>query len=83
MVAATADEPAEEEPKTGKTPRAKRLWARFATGSVMIVASMAAATSISLLVYLTDIAAGLSDNDALAGLRPDLPRPTAATRRRS
>ena len=72
VVAATADEPAEEEPKKGKTPRAKRLWARFATGSVMIVASIAAATSISLLVYLTDIAADLSDNDALAGLRPDL-----------
>ena len=74
VVAATADEPAEEEPKKGKTPRAKRLWARFATGSVMIVASIAAATSISLLVYLTDIAADLSDNDALAGLRPDLDR---------
>ncbi len=33
---------------------------------------MAAATSISLLLYLTDIAKGLNDNDALAGLREQL-----------
>ena len=33
---------------------------------------MAAATSISLLVYLTDIAEGLGDNDALASLRDQL-----------
>ena len=33
---------------------------------------MAAATSISLLVYLTDIAKGLSDNDKLASLRDQL-----------
>jgi LCP family protein required for cell wall assembly len=38
----------------------------------MIVISMAAATSISLLVYLTDIASGLSDNDKLASLRDQL-----------
>jgi LCP family protein required for cell wall assembly len=40
--------------------------------SVVIVISMAAATSISLLLYLTDIAKGLNDNDALAGLREQL-----------
>jgi LCP family protein required for cell wall assembly len=56
----------------GKTPHAKRLWARFLAASVTIVISMAAATSISLLVYLTDIAAGLSDNDRLASLRDQL-----------
>ena len=39
----------------------------------MIVVSIAAATSISLLVYLTDIAEGLADNDALAVLRPARP----------
>ena len=38
----------------------------------MIVISIAAATSISLLVYLTDIAEGLSDNDTLASLRDQL-----------
>ena len=53
-------------------PRAKRLWARFLAASLVIVISMAAATSISLLVYLTDIAEGLSDNDALASLRDQL-----------
>jgi LCP family protein required for cell wall assembly len=57
---------------SGKPPRAKRLWARFLAASVMIVISMAAATSISLLVYLTDIASGLSDNDKLASLRDQL-----------
>ena len=33
---------------------------------------MAAATSISILLYLTDIAKGLSDNDTLASLRDQL-----------
>jgi polyisoprenyl-teichoic acid--peptidoglycan teichoic acid transferase len=56
----------------GKVPRAKPLWARFLAASLVIVVSMAAATSISLLVYLTDIAEGLSDNDALASLRDQL-----------
>ena len=35
------------------------LWARFLAASLVIVISMAAATSISLLLYLTDIAKGL------------------------
>jgi polyisoprenyl-teichoic acid--peptidoglycan teichoic acid transferase len=56
----------------GEPPRAKPLWARFLAASLVIVISMAAATSISLLVYLTDIAEGLSDNDALASLRDQL-----------
>ena len=38
----------------------------------MIVISVAAATSISLLVYLTGIAEGLNDNDALASLSDQL-----------
>ena len=56
----------------GKPPRAKPLWARFLAASLLIVVSMAAATSISLLVYLTDIAKGLGDNDKLAPLRSQL-----------
>ena len=56
----------------GGEPRAKPLWARFLAASLVIVVSMAAATSISLLVYLTDIAEGLSDNDKLASLREQL-----------
>ncbi len=55
-----------------KAPRAKRLWARFVAASFLIVVSVAAATSISILVYLTDIAEGLSDNDRLASLRDQL-----------
>ena len=55
-----------------KTPRAKRLWARFLAASFLIVVSVAAATSISILVYLTDIAKGLADNDQLASLRDQL-----------
>ena len=35
---------------------------RFLAASLLIIVSMAAATSISLLVYLTDIAEGLGDN---------------------
>ena len=64
-VAAAADE-------DGGTPHAKRIWARFLAASLVIVISMAAATSISLLVYLTDIAEGLGDNDKLASLRDQL-----------
>jgi LCP family protein required for cell wall assembly len=63
--------PADEQ--GGKKPRAKRLWARFLAASLMIVFSVAAATSISILVYLTDIAKGLSDNGAFAKLHDQLP----------
>ena len=62
----------EDDSDAGEAPRAKRLWARFLAASLVIVISIAAATSISLLVYLTDIAAGLSDNDRLASLRDQL-----------
>jgi polyisoprenyl-teichoic acid--peptidoglycan teichoic acid transferase len=65
VVAAKADE------DEGK-PRAKPLWARFLAASVLIIVSMAAATSISLLVYLTDIANGLSDNHQYDSLRDQL-----------
>jgi LCP family protein required for cell wall assembly len=65
-------EPEEPAATNGKLPRAKRVWARFAAGSLVIVAAIAAATSISLLVYLTDIAAGLNDNDALKSLQDEL-----------
>ena len=70
-------EPADAEEDAGeggKPPRARPLWARFLAASLVIVISMAAATSISLLVYLTDIAKGLSDNDTLASLRDQLDR---------
>jgi polyisoprenyl-teichoic acid--peptidoglycan teichoic acid transferase len=49
-----AEEPAEsnEPPKVG-------IWARFLTASLVIVISMATATSVSILLYLSDIAKGL------------------------
>ena len=58
VVAATAAGEGEEDAKPEKPPRAG-LWARFMAASFLIIASMAAATSISILVYLTDIAKGL------------------------
>jgi polyisoprenyl-teichoic acid--peptidoglycan teichoic acid transferase len=68
----TPPETPSPEAEDGKVPRAKPLWARFLAASLVIVVSMAAATAISLLVYLTDIAEGLSDNDRLASLREQL-----------
>jgi polyisoprenyl-teichoic acid--peptidoglycan teichoic acid transferase len=47
-----AEAEADGPPKVG-------LWARFLTASLVIVISMATATSVSLLLYLSDIAKGL------------------------
>jgi polyisoprenyl-teichoic acid--peptidoglycan teichoic acid transferase len=38
------------------------IWLRFLTASFLIVASIAAATSASLILYLSDIASALKDN---------------------
>ncbi|MGH2950895.1 MAG: LCP family protein, partial [Solirubrobacterales bacterium] len=67
-----AEPAAPPSPPPEKPPRARPLWARFVAASLLIVISMATATSVSLLVYLTDIAEGLGDNDALASLRDQL-----------
>ena len=50
VVAATAGDDDDD----GKTPRAKRVWPRFLAASFVIIASMAAATSVSALVFLAD-----------------------------
>ena len=50
--AATQDDEADTPPRVG-------LWARFLTASLVIVISMATATSVSILLYLSDIAKGL------------------------
>ena len=55
-----------------KPPKAKPIWARFLAASLLIVVSMAAATSISILVYFTDIAAGLRDNGQYENLKKQL-----------
>ena len=68
----------------GKVPRAKPLWARFLAASLVIVISMAAATAISLLVYLTDIAEGpRRQRRAGHACATSSRRSTAAPRRRS
>ena len=51
-VAPVGGPPAEEPPRAA-------LWPRFLAASLVIVISMATATSISILLYLTDIAKGL------------------------
>ena len=61
-VAAAAGAPPEAEAAEERPPRAG-VWARFLAASFLIIASMAAATSVSLLVYLTDIAKGLGGLD--------------------
>ena len=59
--------PAEGEPSAEeqKAPRAG-LWARFVAASFLIIASMATATAVSILVYLTDIAKGLGGLEGLS-----------------
>jgi polyisoprenyl-teichoic acid--peptidoglycan teichoic acid transferase len=56
----------EASPEEEKPPRAG-VWARFLAASFLIVASMASATAISLLVYLTDIAKGLGGLEGVQG----------------
>jgi polyisoprenyl-teichoic acid--peptidoglycan teichoic acid transferase len=43
----------------GEAPRPRALWARFLAASLLIVISTATATSVSLLLVLTDLAQGL------------------------
>jgi polyisoprenyl-teichoic acid--peptidoglycan teichoic acid transferase len=55
---AVAEAPAT--PQTaGEAPRPRALWARFLAASLLIVISTATATSVSLLLVLTDLAQGL------------------------
>jgi LCP family protein required for cell wall assembly len=46
-------------PDAEEKPPARGIWARFVAGSLLILVSMATATAVSLLVYLTDLAHGL------------------------
>jgi polyisoprenyl-teichoic acid--peptidoglycan teichoic acid transferase len=55
-----------EEEEEEKPPRVT-LWARFVAASFLIVASMATATAVSVLVYLSDIAEGLGGLEGLQG----------------
>ena len=55
---AVPPEPPPEEPKEGEAPKVA-LWPRFLAASLVIVIAMATATSVSILLYLSDIAKGL------------------------
>jgi polyisoprenyl-teichoic acid--peptidoglycan teichoic acid transferase len=69
-IAPVAKQP-EEPPEDDSAPRSK-LWLRFVAASLVIVVSMATATSVSILLYLSEIAEGLSDNDRLSKLQDQL-----------
>ncbi|MFN2613087.1 MAG: LCP family protein [Solirubrobacterales bacterium] len=56
----------------GRPRRRFPLWARFAAGSFIVIASIAAATAASLILYLTDFARALEDNVALQGVQGKL-----------
>ncbi len=53
------------------------LWLRFLTASFVIVASIAGATSASLILYLSDIANALRNHSEIAGLDPFLTSPSS------
>jgi LCP family protein required for cell wall assembly len=65
-VAAAVAEPSEEEQEDDKAPKVG-LWARFLAASLVIVVAMATATSVSILLYLTDIAKGLGGIKGVQG----------------
>jgi LCP family protein required for cell wall assembly len=50
----------------------RTLGARFAAASLVVIASFAAATSISVLNYLSDIASALGQHSGLTGVRNQL-----------
>ncbi len=52
----------------GRPRRRFPTWASFLTGSLAVVASVAAATAASLILYLGDIAEGLADEEDLPGV---------------
>ena len=54
------------------------VWLRFLTACVVIVASIAAATSASLILYLSDIANALQKHSVIEGVDPFLTRTTSS-----
>jgi polyisoprenyl-teichoic acid--peptidoglycan teichoic acid transferase len=64
--------PSEEEPQDDKAPKVG-LWARFLTASLVIVIAMATATSVSLLLYASDIAKGLGGIQGVQDQLEDVP----------
>jgi polyisoprenyl-teichoic acid--peptidoglycan teichoic acid transferase len=60
-------EPAPEGEREVEAPPKTGLWARFLAASLVIVISMATATSVSIMLYLTDIAEGLGGIKGVEG----------------
>lgn len=63
------EEPFKKPPPQGDfqpPPKPKRYWWRFTLASVVIVSATAAATAISILLYVGSVADALSHNDVLA-----------------
>jgi LCP family protein required for cell wall assembly len=54
------------------------IWLRFMTACAVIVISIAAATSASLILYLSDIANALQKHSVIAGVDPFLTRTTSS-----
>jgi LCP family protein required for cell wall assembly len=71
VAAAAADAEEEKESRRG-------LWPRFVAASLVVIVSMATATSVSILVYLTEIAKGLGGlpgiDDKLAAVEGGKPQ---------
>jgi len=63
LKATPAATPKPRTPTDAGEPPKRGLWLRFVAASFLIVASMATATAVSLLVYLTGIAKGLGGLD--------------------
>lgn len=68
-VATPASGPADE--GSGAPPKRRMGW-RFVAAAFVIVSSVAAATAVSFLLFLSDIAEGLNDDGQLAAARAQL-----------
>ena len=79
VAAAAAD--SDDEDGVGKPPKRRIGW-RFMAAAFVIVSSMAAATAVSFLLFLSDIAEGLNDS-GLSAARQQLETVEGGTRRRS
>ena len=64
--AVAVGEPDEEEEEGVGVPPKRRIGWRFTAAAFVIVSSMAAATAVSFLLFLNDIAKGLNDSDLSA-----------------
>ena len=53
-------------------PPKRTMWWRFAAASAVIITAMATATAVSFLLFLSGIAKGLDDDDALESVKGEL-----------